>query len=51
MSHPPSTNQYTYLEIPFNESSDLEPIIIKMNNKINYTVNPFFRFLINIFLL
>ena len=40
-----STNQYTYLGIPFNESLDLEPIIVKMNDKINYTNNSFYRFL------
>ena len=38
----PSTNQYTYLGIPFNESLNLEPIITKMDSKINYTVNSFF---------
>ena len=47
MNYIPSTNQYTYLGIPFNESLDLKPIIAKMNSKINYTVNSFFRFLTN----
>jgi len=40
-----STNQYIYLGIPFNESLDLELIIVKMNDKINYTNNSFYRFL------
>jgi len=31
----------------FNDSLNLESIIAKMNNKINYSVNYFFRFLIN----
>ena len=47
MNYIPSTNQYTYLGIPFNESLDLKPIIAKMNSKINYTVNSFFSFLTN----
>jgi hypothetical protein len=37
--HLPNTNQYIYLEIFFNKSLDLEPIITKMNSKINYAIN------------
>ena len=37
----------TYIRCTFNESLDLKPIIAKMNSKINYTVNSFFRFLTN----
>jgi len=33
---------YYILEYLSNESMDLEPIITKMNSKINYTVNSFF---------
>jgi hypothetical protein len=47
MNHLSSTNQYTYLGIPFDESLDLEPIIAKMNSKKKYTVNSFFRSLTN----
>jgi len=34
MNHLPSTNQYAYLGIPFNEALNLESIIAKMNIKI-----------------
>jgi len=39
--------QYIYLGVLFNESLDLESIIVKMNDKINHIMNSFFRFLTN----
>jgi len=47
MKHLHGTKQYTCLEKFFSELLDLEPIITKMNIKINYMVNSFFRFLTN----
>jgi len=44
MDHLQSTNHCIYLGIPFNKSLGLEPIIAKMNSKINYTVYSFFFF-------
>jgi len=43
----PKTNQYTYLGIPFNESLSLKPITSSLKCKLNYTLNSYFRFLIN----
>jgi len=43
----PKTTQYTYLGIPFNESLSLQPITSNLNGKLNFTLNSYFRFLIN----
>ena len=46
----PKTDNYTYLDIPFDESLSLKPLQSKLNSNLNIKLNLFFRFLINKFI-